>query len=159
MANNNLPHNSRRKRVIRRPSDRLTVRVGDFYASAAQVRAELDRIETRMLALKRDIARNVAADNPLRQSFADFFDGWYAFQRDARQDWLAWGTNVTQAQYFDQELDRYRSRYSELTGLQPTAPTTSRTANRSLFSGMGGTLALVAGGAVLALGLAYMASD
>lgn len=125
-----LRHNTRPRRQKRRPSDRLRMRVGDVYVSAAQVRAELDRIEVRMRALKRDMARALPADDEMRRQYAELYSRWYAFQREARGDWLAWGTNVTQAQYFDDEANAFRRRFIER-GFTPTNPTTPNTARRS----------------------------
>lgn len=154
IASNTLPHNARRRRQKQRPSDRLRFRVGDVYMSAAQVRAELDRTENRMRSLKRDMARALPATDELRRQYSELYSRWYAFQREAREDWLAWGSNVSQAQAFDQEADAFRRRFVER-GFSATAPTTSRTVNRGeswgslLGKAVAGLAILGIGGAVI----------
>lgn len=148
-----LPQHTLRKRKRVRPSDRTSqrVRVSGVYMTAAQVRAELDRVDSRMVALKRDLSA-LPANDELRESFSDFYDRWHRFYQDARGDWLAWGSNVDQAQAFDQELDTYRARYRQATGRAPTNPTTSRTVERlrpSDFASGAGKAAVAIG--VLAL--------
>ncbi len=151
-------HDTRPVRVKRRPSDRLRVRVaGDVYTSAAQVRAELDRAEIRMRALKRDMARQLPPGDDLRREYNEFYSRWYEFRRQAREDWLAWGANVTQAQYFDQEADAYRRRLVErgFTATSPTRPTTVNRASGDWGSFLG--KAALAVGLIIGGGLAVTA--
>lgn len=131
-----LPHNSRRARVRPvLPHMSRNVRVGEVYMTAAQVRAELDRVAARWNALHHDIVANVPTDDPFRAEFDAASANWRTFYNDAYADWLAWGSNVTQAESFDAELDSWRTRYAELTGREPTAPVTSTTGRRHRGSG------------------------
>ncbi len=144
------------KRRKIRPSDRLRartrrVRVAGLYMTAAQVRAELDRVDVRMVSLKRDIAEHLPANDAMRLDFASFYARWHSFYQSARADWLAWGSNVDQAQNFDAELDAWRTRYSDATGLVPTTPTTSRTVPRGLGLGLPSTSTVLVGLGIVAI--------
>lgn len=159
-----LPHHTRRVRVrAPLPHNTRTVRVGELYLTAGQVRAELDRVDSRWLALKRDIVHNIPLGDAtpenraeFRRSFLDAFYRWRRFYEDAADDWMGWGTNVTQAESFDAELDNWRTRYASLTGREPSAPTTSATGRRYRASGDAWADAIkwVAGGAAV-VAIAY----
>lgn len=121
--------------------------VGDLYMSASQVRSELDRVQRRMMALLRTSMR-LAESDETRAAFAIFYADWRRFYDDAREDWVAWGSNVSEAQRYDQEADAWRARLAQAGAGRPADPTTSSTVDRS--SGVSwGTLALLGGLAVL----------
>lgn len=138
-----------------RPSTRTSqrVRVGGVYMGAGQVRAELDRVDVRMVGLKRDIARHLPANDPLAETFRDFYQRWHAFYVDAYADWLAWGSNVDQAQNFDAELDAFARQYTEASGRRPSTPTRSTTVPRMSPRDIGRGIGQGIGGAFVALGV------
>lgn len=133
------------------PPRRNSVQVGDLYMSAAQVRSELDRVQRRLFALLRASMRLPEGDEA-RAAFALFYADWRAFYESAREDWLAWGSNVSEAQRYDQEADAWRARLAQAGAGVPADPTTSRTVDRGGIPW--GTVALVAG---LAVGGLYLA--
>ena len=152
----NLPHNTRKKRTVMRPSMRRGVRVaGGLYLSASQVRALLDRVNGRWVSLKRAFASNVAETDATRVAFNEQWRAWRAFYADAYDDWLAWSTNVDQAEAFDRERQAFAERYEQITGTRLPDPTTNTTANAPpVLNGVFGRvspLAIVGGLALVAV--------
>lgn len=125
-----------RRRTRWTPPGRLrgSVKVGDLFMSAAQVRAELDRVDRRYQSLLRAAAA-LPDDDATRVAFRAAFRAWRAFYEDARNDWLAWGSNVSEADRFDREADAWRARLAEAGAPAPDDPTTSRTAPRTEVPG------------------------
>lgn len=132
-------------RGVRRP--RLPglhrVAVGDLFMTTAQVRAELDRIDARWQSLLRSAATLTEGD-PVRVEFRAAFTDWRRFYEDAYGDWLAWGSNVSEADRFDREADAWRVRLADAGAAPPVNPTTSRTAPRSELPSSGWMLAALA---------------
>lgn len=113
-----------------------------IYWTAAQVREELDRVDLRFQSLARDVeARFQASADPeitsFRSEFLAFFGEWRRFYDDAYDDWLAWGSNVDTARGWDEELDTYAERFTEITGVAPSSPTRSDAADERRRSGSG----------------------
>lgn len=124
-----LAHRAAREASIGRHSGGSAEEVeigGGVYLTAAQVRALLDRVQLRWIGMRNDFATHAAA-SVLRPQFEAAFEAWNRFYRDAYDDWIAWGTNVDQAEAFDRELDSWRSRFETETGRTATNPTTSTT--------------------------------
>ena len=131
------------------PPMRNGVVIGDLYMTSAQVRSELDRVDRRMRAALASAMSIQPITDATRLAFFQFWNGWRDFYQSARADVLAWGTNVSEAQRYDQELDSWRERLRDVTGREVGDPTSSRTVARD--SGIPwGTLALVGGLAAVA---------
>lgn len=144
-------------------------RIGDLYMDAAQVRAELDRVDARWTTLKRDVVNAIPLEPPgeratFRRNFVDAFNRWRTFYEDAYDDALAWGSNVTQAEAFDAELETWRARFVEL-GETPSNPTSSTTADDAAarraagaFGGIGDAIRWIAIAAIV-VGIAWALSS
>lgn len=124
------------------------VRVGELWATAEEVRGELDRVNARWLALKRAVATNLPAEDATRREFDNAWSAWHRFYVDARSAWFSWEGNREEARRHDEEADAWRARLEEM-GLTVANPTGSTTATRPGPWMTGGqalaALALVAG--------------
>ena len=105
------------------------VRVGELWATAEEVRGELDRVNTRWLALKRTVATSLPSTDATRLEFQNEWAAWHRFYVDARAAWMGWEGNREEARRFDEEADAWRARLEEM-GLTVANPTRSSTASR-----------------------------
>lgn len=148
-----------RKRVrveVRRLDDNAVV--GQIYLDASQVRGELDRVNGRWVSLKRAAARGLEATDPARVELGEAWASWRRFYDAAYDDWLAWSTNVAEADRWDREADAWRERLRAL-GVTVGNPTSSSTAPRPELPGIsfgGGLTAGLLLSAVLVAGAVYV---
>lgn len=128
------------------------VRVGELWATAEEIRGELDRVNARWLALKRAVAQNLPDGDATRAEFYNAWGSWRAFYSDARGAWMAWEGNREEAQRWDEEADAWRRRLNEL-GITVANPTASDTASRpgAWMSGTQAVIALLAIGGIVYL--------
>lgn len=161
-----MSYSKRSRRSRRRTSEK----VGELVRSASDNRSALDRERNRWLAMKRDVARYVPTDDTAAE--------WPDFRTDWRRDFYAW-ENFYRSNYdnvmgdvyplsdlqseideWAEVLNRWRSRFSELTGTTPSEPV-MRSGRRSPVgpsTGLSvGTLVL-GGAALVGLGLALSRS-
>lgn len=133
--------------------------VGQVYLDASQVRGELDRVDGRWRALKRAVASSsLPTTDPARIELGEAWASWRRFYDAAYDDWLAWSTNVAEADRWDREADAWRERLAEL-GVRVGNPTSSSTAPRPELPGLsfgGGLTTGVLLSALLVAGAVYV---
>lgn len=124
-------------------------RVGQIFWTPDEVRALIRRVNARYHAMHGDVSRavlaqTIEANGGLAEAWQSAYNAWETFMRDTcvpSRDGrdvcaevsggmfaqMGWGGTVTQVQNYDRELDAWRTRFREETGVEASNPTGSTT--------------------------------